>query len=123
MDERTRTRVPFHVRASIQYNGRNIEGDVENLSLNGLFMNTREDLSLNTITKIIVHLSGSSSELSLNLQGKIIRKEEAGIAFSFMEMDLDSYIHLRNIMTFNRTDSGKIIQEFEEARVDTEIKD
>ena len=113
MEDRQKTRVLFHVKASIKYNNATIEGDVDNLSINGMFMNTEKNIPENTTADFSIHLSGSSSKLNLNIKGRVIRKEDNGIAVSFLEMDLDSYAHLKNIIAMNKTDENNIREEFE----------
>jgi phage baseplate assembly protein gpV len=114
MDDRTKSRVVFHVNASIDYDGRTINGEVENLSINGMFMKTAEDIQLDKDVEVSIYLSGTTSELSIKINGIIVRREERGIAIKFTQIGFDSYIHLKSIIDFNKMDENKIIREFEE---------
>lgn len=115
MEDRIQPRVIFHVSASLEFNGHDVNGNVENLSLSGMLINTTDNVPENTEGEVTVYLSGSSSELSLNMSCEVIRKEKHGVAVKFTKMDIDSYIHLRNIIAFNKIDEYKIIKEFEES--------
>lgn len=109
MNERSKSRVVFHVNASIGYNNHTINGDVENLSTNGMFMNTGEDIPLDTEVEVSIYLSGTTSELSLKINGMVVRKEEKGVGIRFKEIEFDSYLHLKNIVDFNSNPESKFI--------------
>lgn len=114
MTERVNSRVVFHVNGSIEYNGHTINGDVENLSTRGMFMKTNENIPLNSDVDVSIYLSGTTSELSLKISGVIIRKEDRGVAVVFKEIEMDSFVHLRNIIEYNTGGDSEIIAEFEE---------
>lgn len=101
MNGRNKPRVVFHVNASLEYDGATVNGDVENLSTNGMFMNISANIPVNTHVEVTIFLSGTSSELSLKISGIIIRKETNGVAVKFNEIEFDSFIHLKNIIEFN----------------------
>jgi hypothetical protein len=54
---------------------------------------------LNEDVHVRILLSGTSSELSLNLKGRIARHDPRGLAIHFYEMDLDSFTHRKNIIS------------------------
>lgn len=114
MEKRNNIRVQFHVRSIIKYNDLNIEGDVDNLSTGGMLVNAAGNVPINEPLNISILLYGSSSHLSLSIIGKAVRISEKGIAIKFTELDLDSFIHLRNIVSRNAFDEEKIIKEFQE---------
>lgn len=101
MNGRNKSRVVFHVNASLSYNKNTVNGDVENLSTNGMFMNTKEDIPMNTEVEVFVYLSGTTSELSLKINGIVVRKEAKGVGIKFKEIEFDSFLHLKNIIEFN----------------------
>lgn len=115
MEERNKTRVVFHVNASIEYNSHTINGDVQNLSTNGMFMNTSEKIPLDTEVEVSIYLSGTTSELSLKINGVITRRDDKGVAISFKEIEFDSFLHLKNIIEFNAAGDSKAMKEFEKA--------
>ncbi len=122
MENRYNARVPFHVHAIVKINDRIIDGEVENLSTGGLLFKTAEDLPLNNPVAVKILLYGASSHLALDIAGKVVRKSGAGTAIQFTELDLDSFIHLRNIVTRN-ADEEKIIQEYRDRREEDAPKD
>lgn len=116
MEDRVQPRVIFHVSASLDFDGRTVNGNVENLSIGGMLVNTADEVPESAEAEVTVYLSGSSSELSLNMTCEVIRREPHGIAVRFSKIDIDSYIHLKNIIAFNKLDEYRIIKEFEESQ-------
>jgi len=116
MNERNKSRIVFHVNASLEYDGNTVNGDVENLGTNGMFMNTTEDIPVDTAVDISIYLSGTTSELSLKINGVVSRKEPDGVAVIFREIEFDSFIHLKNIIDFNDTGNSAAMKEFEKTK-------
>jgi hypothetical protein len=112
MEKRSFTRVLFRAEAIVTYNDKSVRSGIENICLKGAFFKPEEDLPMNEPLEIKIHLSGSSSELSIKVKGKAIRHDQNGIAIQFDGMDLDSFIHLKNVVSFNAADESKIMQEF-----------
>jgi hypothetical protein len=99
-----------------------IEGEVENLSTSGMLLKTLEEVSSGEAVEISIFLYGTSSNLALKISGTVVRYTGTTVAIKFTELDLDSFIHLRNIVSRNALDEEKIIREFKEFRDDS-IKD
>lgn len=112
MERRKHTRVPFEVTATVQTGGTAISGTVDNLSMKGMLLATSETLPAGSPLMIRINLSGSSSELFISLRGRAIRQTEAGAAIEFVEMDLDSFTHLRNIIAQNSGAPEAVYQEY-----------
>lgn len=112
MERRKFRRVPFEVTAAVQTGLINISGMVDNLSMGGMFLATGETIPGDSSLEISIILSGSSSMLSIGLKGRLVRQNEEGIAVEFLEMDLDSFIHLRNIVVQNSDDPDAVYEEY-----------
>lgn len=113
--KRDTTRVKFHTRAELHAEGKVVVGSVENLSLKGMFLNTETStFSFQTgqDVGVTLRLSGTSSKLSIDLQGKVIRWEQAGLGIEFTEMEFDTFVYLRNIVAYNAGDEDQIMEEF-----------
>jgi hypothetical protein len=122
-EKRNTVRVPFHVRSVVKHQDRIIEGEVENLSTGGMLLKTPDKIGAGEAVMISIFLYGSSSHLALNIAGTIVRHTGASVAIKFTELDLDSFIHLRNIVSRNALDEERVIKEFEEFNVDDSVKD
>jgi ribosomal protein S1 len=112
MEKRKHQRVPFHAEATVKNKGTVISGKVDNLSMRGMFLNTEARLTDNDQVDITILLTGSSTQLSIDLTGTVVRQTETGIAVLFKEMDLDSFIHLRNVVSYNSTDADEVMDEY-----------
>jgi hypothetical protein len=112
MEQRNCTRVLFESEATVLYKDKTLRGKVENLSLNGLFLRVEDKIPLNEAVEVDMVLSGASSKLSINLQGLVVRQDDAGMAIQLIGMDLDSFIHFKNIITYITGDEREIMDEF-----------
>lgn len=109
MDEerREKTRVGFKTEVIIDTGESKItsEASSNDISLKGVFINTDQMVDIGTQCDIEILLTGSSSNLSMKMQGKVIRQEHStGIGIKFESIDLDSYLHLKNILMYNSGD-------------------
>ena len=111
MSMRKFSRVPFHVVATIGAGSRSFQGAVANLSMNGLFVETAEQLPEGVVVEIVITLAGSDPEIRVAFSGRVARLTEAGIGFHFEKIDLDSYTHLKNIIAYNMADPDKVMEE------------
>jgi len=123
MTERDHLRIPFKVKAIFKYNGSTVEGSVQNLSMQGMFVRISKEIPADTKLAVSLHLTGDTSRISLKLTGNVIRTGEDGIAVGFINMDLDSFIVLRNIVVSKKLDKDKIIRDFENAVFPGDITD
>jgi hypothetical protein len=112
MEKRELTRVAFDIEAIIKYQEHTFSGKVDNLSLKGMFIRTKEKIKLNDTIEIIIHLAGQTSDLEINLNGTVVRIIDEGVGVQFQKVDLDSFIHLRNIVAYNSGDEDKVMDEF-----------
>ncbi|GEM_PF-1688114 len=83
----------------------------KDISLKGLFCADPSAVyPVGTICEIKLSLGGEPSAFSLKMQGRVVRSESTGMAIEFNEMDIESLIHLKNIMYYN-TGMPEIIDE------------
>jgi c-di-GMP-binding flagellar brake protein YcgR len=111
MSTRKFSRVQFNVEATIKVAGRQFQGAVENLSMTGMFVVTNEQLSEGEPADITIVLTGTEPEIAVQFSGITTRVTEDGVGFTFEKMDLDSYMHLKNIIAYNIDDAEKVMEE------------
>ena len=111
MRTRKFSRVQFHVGATIRIADRQFQGAVENLSMTGMFLVTSEPLVEGDLVDITIALSGNIPEITVSFNGVVTRITELGVGFTFDKMDLDSYTHLKNIISYNSDDAEKVMEE------------
>ena len=112
MEKRNFDRIPFQTKAIVRSKDTTVIGIVENLSLDGIFLKTPEKLNLNRIVKIELLFTGTSSQLSILLDGKIMRHENIGMAIQFKNVDMDAFFHLKNLISYNTNQMEKLKNDF-----------
>jgi len=112
MEKRAATRVLFNVKSLVKYRDKTITGDVINISMQGMLFQTSEQIPEKEIVDAQIYMEGTTSELKINVQGRILRSDETGTAIAFKSVDIDSFIHLKNIVVYNEGDEDKIMKEF-----------
>ena len=107
-------RVPFETELVV----RNLETGEEirslrskDISLKGIYCFTSHPFPSGTPCSIDLRLTGTSSMLWLHIEGQVVRKDASGMALSFDAMDIDVFIHLKNILYYNSGDPDRIDQE------------
>jgi len=115
MSTRKFSRVNFQVDATVRIAERQFRGEVDNLSMSGMFVNTCELLQMGETADITIILSGTSPGINVSLTGRVSRVSENGIGFTFEKTGLESYIHLKNIVAYNSDDADKVIEDIHHA--------
>lgn len=111
-EKRRFSRVPFRVRAEMTVdNVLYSSGEINNLSVGGCLLPIKVDAGTGTKCNLKILLSGTNSELSVQVEGKIIRCETGTVAIKFTEIQPDSLFHLQNIVRYNYPDPDKVEQE------------
>ncbi len=118
-EKRKLSRVLFHIRALIKKGTFEYIGKVENVSLKGLLISMNEgmdDLHAGDQVEVTIGLTGETSDLKVQVEAEVVRWEENGfVALKFNRIDLDSFVHLKNILAYNSGDYDKIMDEFIES--------
>ena len=111
-NKRRGTRGMFNVNAELIYGDQTICGEVRNLSLKGMLVDVETTIPENTDLDINIHLSGTTSSLTLNMKGNVVRCDEKWLAVAFKAIDVESFIHLRSVVGYNEGNEEKIMREF-----------
>ena len=106
MDNRQFERVDFQAEALIKHSDLSFRGQVENLSLKGMFVRTDQRLNVNETVGITLYFRGTSADMSFSLKGKVVRITDDGIGVNFNKIDLDTLVHAEKGMT-GKGHSGK----------------
>jgi hypothetical protein len=101
--------------ASVQAGQISFSGMVDNLSMKGIFISTNEVVPSDILLEISIVLSGTSSLLSIKAKGFALRQTDTGVAIEFREMDIDSFVHLRNVVALNSDDADACYEEYYQA--------
>ena len=90
MERRRVTRIPFAAVTKIVHGLKTYEGEIDNLSIGGVFIKTNENIALESQVSIILYL-GSRRIEPIDIKGIVKRNEHRGVAVKF-----DDYTELNN---------------------------
>lgn len=108
-DRRKGVRVRFDTGVSLTIESGNqvitATGDIRDISLNGLFVRTSEKMESGTGCDVRIELTGTEVPIILEIKGKVVRMEDTGVGIHFDAMDLDTFMHLKNVVRYNAPES------------------
>lgn len=111
-ERRKNTRVLFQTTADVVCGDQHYNDcATENLSVKGVSVLGINGLALGETCDLSLALSGSTSQLRLTMKAEIVRMAADRIGLHFVEIDLDSFYHLKNIIYYNAEDPDTIEQE------------
>jgi hypothetical protein len=112
--EFTRVKVAIHVELRMGGNVV-IQGELENVSFNGLLLRCETTLPEQTPCLVFLHLDGGQGGPTIEAQGLVARTEPHKLAVQFTELiGNESTHHLRNLVMYNSgTQADRVEEEFE----------
>jgi len=111
-EHRRFSRIPFKVNAELTLpDTSHTVQEINNLSVGGCMLPLLLNLEPGIPCRIKIMLEGTTEEMSVRAEGKVIRSTPDGIAVQFTGIDPDSLFHLQNIIRYNSPDADLI--EFE----------
>jgi hypothetical protein len=112
-NKRHLTRIGFHTKIEIFFKNRKIaEAETENLSIKGVLLKSKE-LKKSDHCRVAINLPGEPDAPKLEIEGLVVRAQKSGeTAIFFEKMELETFSHLKNIISLNDGDPEKIQQEF-----------
>lgn len=100
-EKRLCTRVKLQECVSIRYGTQVFFADTQDVSLQGIYVRTEQDLPLHaTINVTLYH----APAYSIHVQGDVVRREPGGFGMKIRQMDVNSFTCLRNIVTVKCND-------------------
>ena len=112
-NRRKNSRVVFQATISLSFAGSRYEQcETQDLSLRGVFVKDIGGHALGDKCDAVLCLTGTTSKLCLQMKGEVVRIAEEGIGLRFVEIDLDSFYHLKNILYYNSENPDQLDDEF-----------
>ncbi|HLE09837.1 MAG: hypothetical protein A2504_11030 [Bdellovibrionales bacterium RIFOXYD12_FULL_39_22] len=115
MNKKTRReRAHYCTKVVIKTSEKIIESSTsDNISLNGIFVESKDILPVNTKCKLEITLSASTDGIKLKMDAKVARVTPKGMGLSFEVMDVETFRHIKNLVMYNSEDPNKIIDQCE----------
>lgn len=111
--QREFTRIPIHIWGTFtDASGDLLTAEVNNLSLRGCHVSTFDPLPAGGRYHLTLFVEDDERALHFTVEARIVRSDQDGMGVEFMEMPLESYEHLRNMVLLNATDPTQVEREF-----------
>jgi orotate phosphoribosyltransferase len=110
-EDREFTRVPMRIEVHLS----SAEGVVKtlktkDLSIKGVFVEAEEQWPESTECDVSLTLQ-AAEPIIIEFKGKVERSLKTGMGIEFLEMSLESYEHLQQLLRYNSTETDKIDSE------------
>lgn len=108
-DRRRFSRVPFKTEVEVLFERRRLAAkNLKDISLKGLYVVAPERPPVGEICQVKVKLTGAEPPVELIFTGEVVRHGPDGFAIVVTETDLESFAHLRKLLSYNLADPEKI---------------
>jgi len=110
-EHRRFNRADFHTTGYFKTEDKLINFKIINISLNGILLEpeTQDKTDLNT--DVLLNIQLSSSDIEIQTKAKLQHKENNHLGFRFIEIDVESMIHLRRLVELNSDNADQIADE------------
>ncbi|MCC6488732.1 MAG: PilZ domain-containing protein [Candidatus Hydrogenedentes bacterium] len=113
-DKRDFTRVHTHISAELTpQSGDAVSCRVEDVSISGVLLAAPGDIPRNAPCTVSLILEGTDLAVKISAHGAISRESGGLIAVEFTDMDDESYMHLRNLVLSNASDTNRVEDELD----------
>jgi hypothetical protein len=107
-ERRKRSRVPAGFELAIAVKNKKAKVKTINISMTGVSCEHNDLFRANEKCKLILSLS---QDITLNIEGRILRAGDREAIIAFLSMDEDTFYHLKRLVQFNSPDPDRIEKE------------
>jgi hypothetical protein len=113
IEKRGFIRVHFNTTVEVKVQDRVIRSQEGiNISLSGVRLSTREVIPPAEVPcQVTINLGDSENPIRINAKGTTVRSQGESLAVKFIDLDIDSYQHLRQLIVNNADDPDRAEQE------------
>lgn len=98
MKQRSFTRIPFSTNVFVRTRSRSFAAATLDISIRGVFVKTREHLSVGESVEVDLVIPSASVGSLLRIPGIVARAELGGVAIEFGKMDPETFTRLKNVL-------------------------
>ena len=107
-ERRRRSRVHVQVPVFLVYDGHQIQGELQDVSLKGLACTVGEMVPLGQECQVILALA---SGLRIHAKGRVVRVDAQEAAVDFVRLSEKDFAHLRNLVRLYAEDADEVDHE------------
>jgi hypothetical protein len=108
------SRVPLPVSAAFALvSGETIEGTAHDISMNGVFIETSRGASVGEEGQLTLTFEPKYEPIVITGHGRVIRVTDEGVGVQILEIELEGYEHLRNLILYNAPDPEAVMSELD----------
>jgi len=108
MDKRNFTRVDYTECASVKHDDQVFFCDIKSISLQGMFVKTTQEIPLNSPVEITIY---HPPDDSFRFYADVVYFGENGLGMRIKRMDVQSFVHLRDVVAMQCNDNELITRE------------
>lgn len=98
MEKRKANRIKIDIGAEIQHDGQRYDVQIQDISLAGMFVKTRDPIVPEHDVDVKFNLPGETFKLAIELRGTVVRKDISGLAIEFHESSYEGLSNLKNVI-------------------------
>ncbi len=99
-----RIRFESRVRIRTEDGTINAEVDSRDISLMGIYLVPEKRIAINTLCTLNICIKGESSTMEFTIHGKVCRHDTKGMGVAFLDMEKDTFVHLKNLIMLHAAD-------------------
>lgn len=108
-----RERADYSVSVILKHDGQIVDTSKSaNISLNGIFIEAKEILPLESDCLLELTLGDPKTGIKLVIKTKVVRISDDGMGLAFESMDIDTFGHLKNIVLYNADNPRTVVDQF-----------
>jgi hypothetical protein len=111
MEKRRFTRVPVQAKATLITKDATVQGDVENLSLRGMYLHGYQSSKIGEEVEVDIFIPDTVESKHLKTKAVAVRYHDGGTGFQFGSMDFDSFFILQEIIARLSGAPGQVMTE------------
>ncbi len=111
VENRKFTRIPFRTKVTISSKSTTIEGETENVSLRGMYVQDFVAVPLGEEVEVKISVPDAPANPTVVTKAVAVRYQEGGTGFRFCAMDFDSFFTLQEIVARISGAPGQVMTE------------
>ena len=108
MEKRNFTRVKQKADVSLEYNGSSLSGEVDDISLKGMYVRTSTTVPLREPVHVTLN---AYPYTDISMDARVVRQGENAVGLELSKMTVESFVRLRDMIMHQATDPDVVMNE------------